>query len=152
MLMTVTRVVIATLAHEFICVPLISIELFMSFGLPWQQSLEVLMQLVDSHRANPLILPCSHVDLAGCGLLLASDENEVPLLQLVLANLLVQGVIRGAQLHLVPESVQVQVDAAAVIDEFDRDWHDCTLPWRDKERPFACSVLDQDSHEAFDGA
>lgn len=135
--------------NEIIWVPLFGIEFFVSLRWLWQQGLEILMQLVNSHLSHSLVLSGSNIYFSSLRFLLSSNQYEVPLSLLIHQNFLVQSVVWVIDLNLVAQSVKVKVNTVAVIIKLLRYWHDNALSRWNEERPFSSDMLYEYSHEAF---
>mmetsp|Transcript_63968 Transcript_63968/g.164659 ORF Transcript_63968/g.164659 Transcript_63968/m.164659 type:complete len:336 (+) Transcript_63968:80-1087(+) len=85
-------------------------------------------------------------------LLVAHHRDVVPLRQLRLAHLLVQGLAAGLRLRVVAEKRQLLLDVLGVGDELLTHGHDHDLARRQPQRPLAAVVLDEDGAHTLDGA
>jgi len=144
------RIIVSSTILIIAGIPLVLVELLVSLRWLGHQSLEILMELVESHFTHTLVLPGPDVDLSSSCLLLASYEDEVPLLGLMGSHLLLQGVTGQINFDIVPKSVQVKINTLAVVKELLREWNYDGLSGRDEKGPLAGSVLDQHGHKALD--
>jgi len=82
-------------------------------------------------------------------LLLSTNQDKVPLGQLVLSDLLLQSQISPIHIHFIAFLVKIQVHTLTVVHELLRERNNNGLSGRDPERPFASSVLNEDGSESF---
>lgn len=58
----VSMAFVISVINEVIGIPLFAIKLIMGVRILWHESLEVLMELINSHRAHSLVFSCSNIN------------------------------------------------------------------------------------------
>ena len=51
----------------------------------------MLMQLINPHLSHSLIIPSSNINHSSLSLILSGNQNEIPLLKLMVSDFLIQG-------------------------------------------------------------
>jgi len=97
----------ATIYLELSRVPSLFVELFIHFCLRGHQVLEIIVKLIYSHFTESLVLAGSDIYGSILCLILSCDKDEVPLLELMVSNLLVESKIRVVNFNLVTLSMQI---------------------------------------------
>ena len=107
---------------------------------------------IHTHLAVAHRVPRPHVHRTLVHFLGPRDQNVVPLRQLSIAHLLVDGALRLVNGNLETLVVQVELHFLTVSVRFLRNGQHNNLPWRDPEWPLAAQMLNQHGQETLDRA
>ena len=70
----------------------------------------MLMQLINPHLSHSLIISSSNINHSSLSLIFSGNQNEIPLLKLMVSDFLIQGQVGGVQFDGVALLVEVQVN------------------------------------------